>query len=885
MIRHILNASRMHTFVMLLSLTSSIAAFEANIDGLTYNLTGTSATVLHVSSGNKKDTIVVPPTVLYEGLEYTVNAIGTNCFVNYYYSSYWYWYYSKGTKNEGKELKFYTRNNDLSIAAANSYLTYIILPNTIETIGTNAFSNNRLVGVELQTGIKTIDSYAFVASMITSIHLPEGLSSIGDWAFESTKLKEIVIPTTVRKMGNYIFNGCDLLRKITYLGNKPSGWVATTATYVPDETWTNPAASINDAHIIPMLAWNENKYQYTGIAPEPTFTNNMEGYTADITTPVFQKDAGKWSDTISVVFAKENDTIRLKVPYSYTIQKATLNVSSENITREYGEDNPQFKISYLGFVNGETEDVLTQKPSITTTAEKGSDFGTYEIKVSGGESQNYNFVYNNATLTVTKAPLTIKAEDATRGYGSDNPTFTYSYTGLKNEETVPIWIKQPLCVTDAVSNSNVGQYEIRIDEAEATNYDITLQPGILSITKAPLNITVNNASRIYGEPNPQFTFSMEGLKLNEENVWVEEPVISTEADEHSTVGTYSIALQGSIDNPNYEVSVETGTLTIDKRPLTISTKDYSLQYGEELPTFELSFEGFAEGEDVQVLIASPTVEVDNSTTFDAGTYKLRLTGGDATNYYFIDKCGSLTINKAEQQLSWEQEIEEIRKYTQTELTATSTSSLPITYQIVDGKDLANIYTIANKTYLETLGEGEITLTAQQLGNNNYYETPRLFKTISIIGNKKVTLTLKDGEQGELVETLNGGESRTYRIVPSSGYKLHSVTFNDEDVLDQVTSDGTLELSNITANSTLYVVYEQKSTNVKGVASDCSVRILAKQGEILVSGLPAEEAILVYNLDGRIEATAKSNGNTTSIRLASDCTYVVKAGDKTVKVRL
>lgn len=81
------------------------------------------------------------------------------------------------------------------------------------------------------------------------------------------------------------------------------------------------------------------------------------------------------------------------------------------------------------------------------------------------------------------------------------------------------------------------------------------------------------------------------------------------------------------------------------------------------------------------------------------------------------------------------------------------------------------------------------------------------------------------------------------------------------------------------------IEENKSTNVKGVASDCSVRILAKQGEILVSGLPAEEAIHVYNLDGRIEATAKSNGNTTSIRLASDCTYVVKAGDKTVKVRL
>jgi len=83
-----------------------------------------------------------------------------------------------------------------------------------------------------------------------------------------------------------------------------------------------------------------------------------------------------------------------------TITKAPLTVTAQSITREYGEENPKLECTYSGFKNEDTAENLTTQPFIVTTATSMSSVGTYDIIVSGGEAQNYEFNYVAGTLTI-----------------------------------------------------------------------------------------------------------------------------------------------------------------------------------------------------------------------------------------------------------------------------------------------------------------------------------------------------------------------------------------------------------------------------------------------------------------------------------------------------
>ena len=90
-----------------------------------------------------------------------------------------------------------------------------------------------------------------------------------------------------------------------------------------------------------------------------------------------------------------------------TIEKAPLTISGGTYTMKQGEELPTFVASYDGFKNEETEDVLTTKPTLTTTATSASEPGDYEVTVSGAEAQNYEITYVPGTLTVEEPAVTL----------------------------------------------------------------------------------------------------------------------------------------------------------------------------------------------------------------------------------------------------------------------------------------------------------------------------------------------------------------------------------------------------------------------------------------------------------------------------------------------
>ncbi len=113
------------------------------------------------------------------------------------------------------------------------------------------------------------------------------------------------------------------------------------------------------------------------------------------------------------------------------IGKIALTATADNLSKVYGQTLPSLTISYSGFVNGETASSITA-PTISTTATTGSSVGPYAISLADGAATNYTLTLQNGTLTITKAPLTIKADNQSKLYAEVNPSLTISYTGFVN---------------------------------------------------------------------------------------------------------------------------------------------------------------------------------------------------------------------------------------------------------------------------------------------------------------------------------------------------------------------------------------------------------------------------------------------------------------------
>jgi hypothetical protein len=109
--------------------------------------------------------------------------------------------------------------------------------------------------------------------------------------------------------------------------------------------------------------------------------------------------------------------------------------------------------------------------------------------MTGGSDNDYNLTLVNGTLTVTPAPLTVTANDATRVYGQPNSVFTGSIVGIQNNDNITATYS-----SSATGTSLVGTYAIvpsAVDpDGKLPNYNVTLVNGTLTITPAALTVTI-----------------------------------------------------------------------------------------------------------------------------------------------------------------------------------------------------------------------------------------------------------------------------------------------------------------------------------------------------------------------------------------------------------
>ena len=317
-----------------------------------------------------------------------------------------------------------------------------------------------------------------------------------------------------------------------------------------------------------------------------------------------------------------------------TITKAPLTVSAGTYTKKQGEDLPEFTLTYEGFMNDETADVLATKPTAATIATAASAPGEYPVIVSGGEAQNYSLNYVNGKLIIVEADATIiKAKSYTRQYGDANPVFEYTVEGAA-------LVGEPVITCTATATSPVGTYDIIVKQGTVTNYNVTYVAGKLTIYKAPLTIAAGTYTKKQGDPLPAFTLSYSGFKNNETaDVMITKPTATTTATEDSAPGEYPVTVSGG-EAHNYALSYVDGKLIVNEAdPVTIIVTNCSREYGEANPVFEYTVEG-AE------LEGTPEITCEATATSPVGTYDIVIKQGTVTNYNVTYVAGTMTITKA-----------------------------------------------------------------------------------------------------------------------------------------------------------------------------------------------------------------------------------------------
>ena len=162
---------------------------------------------------------------------------------------------------------------------------------------------------------------------------------------------------------------------------------------------------------------------------------------------------------------------------------------------------------------------------------------------------------DNGRDNIVEFGTTIKARNAAREYGQDNPVLGYQIKGDHVSGT-------PVITCEADRHSPAGRYVIHIEAGTIDNEAVDFEDGYLVVKKATLTATVQNAEREQYQENPEFEISYRGFRNGDKADCLDvPPVVTTEATPESEVGEYVLTLTGGEDDC-YEFSFVDGVLTV-----------------------------------------------------------------------------------------------------------------------------------------------------------------------------------------------------------------------------------------------------------------------------------------------------------------------------------
>lgn len=352
-----------------------------DIQGLTYILyMDHTATVANYDNSTPDGVIDIPDTVTKDNIDYTVTAIGNNAFESLNVSSVFIpatvtsigpfafrfcKFLATVTFAEDSQLKSIGLGAFYGTTSAHPRFTEIQIPDSVETISTNAFHNCQdLESITLPASLKTIESSAFSSCR---------------------KLSEIRLPTSLKAIQSYVFDDCSSLETVFYDGSLAQ--------------WSQINTSNGFlGYSCPSLVMGDYTAQFISVKDEndpdpPPKTVTITKYTGTESTVILPSTINSWPVTkIGEDALKDNTTITsVTIPASVTEIGSNAFAGCTNLTI----------VNYAGDWSNLT--IQSGNPAVEDAAKDAANEQLFD----------FEFILNNTAVVVTNYKYKGTAADVT----------------------------------------------------------------------------------------------------------------------------------------------------------------------------------------------------------------------------------------------------------------------------------------------------------------------------------------------------------------------------------------------------------------------------------------------------------------------------------------
>ena len=238
-----------------------------------------------------------------------------------------------------------------------------------------------------------------------------------------------------------------------------------------------------------------------------------------------------------------------------------------------------------------------------------------------------------ASVTVRPRVVTVTARPTAITYGDAEPTFDFDYGEFPAGYSAANVTSAPSCGV-AGPHSDAGNYTITCSGGTVdANVIFSYAPASFSVARKNVTLVVDDKSRTFGSANPALTAVAGGLVAGDTLNYT----LATAATTLTPVGGYPItAALGT--NPNYNVAVTNGTLTIGRATATVTANPASKTYGEANPALDAVVAGALPGAPISYSLATSATQLSG-----VGSYPITVILGANPNYDVTVVPATLTI--------------------------------------------------------------------------------------------------------------------------------------------------------------------------------------------------------------------------------------------------
>lgn len=447
--------------------------------------------------------------------------------------------------------------------------------------------------------------------------------------------------------------------------------------------------------------------------------------------------------------------------------------------RSFGDD--QFDLSATttsGLTisySSSNQDVATIDGNTVTIVGVGS------ASITASQAGNVDFFAAedvNQLLTVNKASQEITFGELEDKVFGDAP---FTLTGASNAGLEIVYSSSDESVATITGNEvtilNSGTVTITASQDGNDNYEAAAAvEQILTINKADQIITFNELPEkaVGGEDFTLNATSSSGLEVSYSSSNTDVATINGNTVTIVGEGTSTITASQA-GNDNYNPAEEVGqelVVTSDKSSQTITFEELpSKTYGDDAfnltatSTSGLTISYSSSDESVATISGSEVTIIGAGTTMITASQ-------DGNDEYAAaeDVQQMLTVNKADQVITFSELPEKSDSDEDFELTATSSSGLDVSYTSSN----PSVATISGST-VSIVGEGSTVITASQAGDNNYNAAEQVEQTLVVSAKTAQTITFE-----ELPSKTYGDDVFNLTASSTSGLTI-SYTSSDESV--------------------------------------------------------------------------------------------------------